>query len=139
MERAGPALLTPLRGAAGHTPLVRRPSGLSPRLAPMSRKPGRLSEPPDQTQASTRQPAMKRNYPGKPWKDPSPGAQAVYERLKAPFVRRGPVPVSPVWALPAAGLQAGFWADNIRLPSSAPQGLCSAFQQEHASTNKSLL
>lgn len=59
---------------------------------------------------STCQTAMKRNYPGKLLKDLSPGAQAVYERLKAPFVlsRTSCLRLFQFWILPATGLQAGF-------------------------------
>jgi hypothetical protein len=81
---------------------------------------------------STRQTAMKRNYPGKLLKDLSPGAQAVYERLKAPFVLsrlsrtscRGRL---AFWILPATGLRAGFW------------GLITSDFCPHLSTSGSLL
>lgn len=65
---------------------------------------------------STGQTAMKRNYLGKLLKDLSPGAQAVYQRLKAPFVlsRASCRGRWELWILPATGLQAGFLgADNI--------------------------
>lgn len=53
---------------------------------------------------------MKRNYLGKLLKDLSPGAQAVYDRLKAPFVlsKTSCLCLFEFWILPATGLQAGF-------------------------------
>lgn len=65
---------------------------------------------------STGQTAMKPNYLGKLLKDSSPGAQAVYQRLKAPFVlsRASCRGRWELWILPATGLQAGFLgADKI--------------------------
>jgi len=85
---------------------------------------------------------MKRNYLGKLLKDLSPGAQAVYQRLKAPFVlsRASCCGLGSFGSRLPLDSRQDFWGliTSASVRTSAPQGL-SGFQQEDAGINKGRL